>query len=163
MKNRYLLISLLIIVSTIVLSIGTYNRWWDLRLDIGPVYLSHLLGWIGFAFVAIYTPIYYYTKRRTQRGLKLLLNIHNVGNLVAFMLISMHFTQQIGRPAEFYPDLGTGLALYISVCLMVITGFLMRFNLVKQLSKTWRFIHTSFVLPFYVLILVHVLHSFGIV
>jgi hypothetical protein len=163
MPNRYFVISLLIVVATAVLSVGTYNRWWDLRLDIGPVYLSHLLGWIGFAFIAIYTPIYSYAKRRTQRGFKFLLNTHNVGNLIAFTLISMHFTQQIGRPAEFYPELGTGLALYISVCLMVLTGFLMRFKFVKQLSKTWRFIHTGFVLPFYVLILVHVLHGFGIV
>jgi hypothetical protein len=150
-------------VATIVLSVATYNRWWDLRLDIGPVYLSHLLGWVGFAFIGIYTPIYSYIKRRAPAKYKFLLNTHNVGNLVAFMLISMHFTQQVGRPAEFYPDLGTGLALYVSVCLMVITGFLMRFKLAKQLSKTWRFIHTSFVLPFYILILVHVLHSFGIV
>jgi len=133
MRNRYLLISLLIIAATIVLSVGTYSRWWQLRVDIGLAYLDHLL------------------------------NIHNVGNLVAFMLISMHFAQQIGRPAQFYPDLGTGLALYILVCLMVISGFVMRFNLVKQSSKTWRFIHTSLVLPFYILILIHVLHNVGII
>jgi hypothetical protein len=163
MRNRYLLISVLIIVGTIVLSVGTYNRWWDLRLDIGPTYLSHLLAWIGFGFIAIYTPIFSYAKRRTQSGYALLLNIHNVGNLVAFMLISMHFTQQVGRPAEFYPNLGTGLALYISVCLMVVTGFLMRFKLGKQLSKTWRFIHTSFVLPFYILTVVHALQNTGVI
>jgi hypothetical protein len=163
MRNKYLLISVLIILATIVLSIGTYNRWWELRLDIGPAYLSHLLAWIGFGFIGIYTPIYFYAKRRTRRRYKSLLNTHNIGNLVAFMLVSMHFTQQIGRPAEFYPDLGTGLALYISVCLMVVTGFLMRFQFAKQLSKSWRFIHTSFVLPFYILMLVHILHSFGIV
>jgi len=145
MKNRYLLISLLIIAATIVLSVGTYNRWWQLRLDIGPAYLDHLLAWIGFGFIGIYTPIYVYAKRRTRRGLKFL------------------FAQQIGRPAQFYPDVGTGLALYISVCLMVISGFVMRFNLVKQSPKTWRFIHTSFVLPFYVLILIHVLHNVGII
>jgi len=142
MRNRYLLISLLIIAATIVLSVGTYSRWWQLRVDIGLAYLDHLLAWIGFGFI---------------------LNIHNVGNLVAFMLISMHFAQQIGRPAQFYPDLGTGLALYILVCLMVISGFVMRFNLVKQSSKTWRFIHTSLVLPFYILILIHVLHNVGII
>ncbi|MFP3879555.1 MAG: hypothetical protein ACLFVA_01185 [Dehalococcoidia bacterium] len=163
MRNRYLLISVLIIVATVVLSVGTYNRWWDLRLDIGPVYLDHLLGWIGFAFIGIYTPIYSYAKRRLPGKFKFLLNTHNVGNLVAFMLISMHFTQQIGRPAEFYPNLGTGVALYISVCLMVVTGFLMRFRLVKRLSKTWRFVHTSFVLPFYILILVHALQNTGVI
>jgi hypothetical protein len=163
MRNRYLLISLLIIAATIVLSVGTYSRWWQLRVDIGLAYLDHLLAWIGFGFIGIYTPIYVYAKRRTRRGLKFLLNIHNVGNLVAFMLISMHFAQQIGRPAQFYPDLGTGLALYILVCLMVISGFVMRFNLVKQSSKTWRFIHTSLVLPFYILILIHVLHNVGII
>ena len=163
MRNRYLLISVLIIVATVVLSVGTYNRWWDPRPYIEPVYLTHLLAWIGFGFIAIYTPIYSYAKRRTQRGFKFLLNTHNVGNLVAFMLISMHFTQQIGRPAEFYPNLGTGVALYISVCLMVVTGFLMRFSLVKKLSRSWRFIHTSFVLPFYILTVVHALQNTGII
>ena len=36
------------------------------------------------------------------------------------MLISIHYAQQVGRPAAFYPDLGTGLALYIVMVTLVI-------------------------------------------
>ncbi len=159
MKNGYLVLSLLILLTTIILSIATYNRWWQLRFEVGPVYFSHLLGWIGTSFIALYTPIYYLLKRRVQRIFKTLLNIHTFGNLIAFTLISTHFFQQIGRPREFYPDLGTGLALYITVCLIVLTGFLQRFQLANRLLKHWRFIHTSLAVSFYIIIIIHILHG----
>ncbi|MFP3975926.1 MAG: hypothetical protein ACLFVK_06870 [Dehalococcoidia bacterium] len=161
--NKSLLISSIIILCTIGLSVVTYNRWWELRFEVGPVYFSHLLGWLGFAFIAIWTPIYYYLKRKIPTKFKMMLTIHNIGNLLAFMLISMHFAQQVGRPAEYYPALGTGLVLYVSVCLMVICGFLLRFQLARRLNGYWRFIHTSFVLPFYLMVIIHILHGFGIV
>ena len=162
-KNGALWLSLLILVAAIVLSIATYNRWLQLRFEVGPVYFSHLLGWIGTGFIALHAPTYYILKRLGVLKPKVLLNIHTFGNLIAFTLVSMHFAQQIGRPQEFYPDLGTGLGLYIAMCLIVITGFLQRFQFAGSLLKYWRFIHTGLVLSFYIIIVIHVLHGLGVI
>lgn len=75
------------------------------------------------------------------------------------MLISIHFTQQISRPPQSYPDLGTGIALYASMILLVASGFLLRFRGLKGLSRPMRYLHTGITLSFYLIILIHVLHG----
>jgi hypothetical protein len=82
--------------------------------------------------------------------------------MLAFLLISIHFTGQINRPAEFYPDLGTGLILYIVILLLVATGFTHRFRLIPRIkSQTRKFVHVGLSFSFYIIRGIHVLHGLG--
>lgn len=150
-------------LAIVVLSVGNYFRWWDLHFYVGPLYFHHWLSFIGAGFIAIFTPIYSVMKRRSPTQFRTVFNIHVFGNLVAFLFVSMHFTQHMGRPAEFAPTLGTGLALYIIVATMVVTGFVQRFQLVGSFLKSWRFVHISLSLSFYIVVVIHVLHNLGII
>jgi hypothetical protein len=156
-------IAVALVLAIIALSIGNYLRWWDLHFYVGPLYFHHWLSFTGAGYIAIFTPIYSIIKRRSPWRFRTLLNIHVFGNLVAFLLISIHFTQQIGRPAQFAPTLGTGIALYTIVAIMVITGFVQRFKLVGSSLKSWRFVHASLSLSFYIVVIIHVLHNLGII
>ncbi len=155
--------ALLLVFAIIVLSAGTYLRWWNLVLVLGPYLLPHWLVWIGAGYIAIVTPVYSILKRRNPRHFKTLLKVHVFGNLTAFLLISIHFSQQMGRPPEIAPVLGTGLALFIIVGIMAATGFLQRFRLVRRLLKEWRFIHVSLSLSFYIVLIVHILRNLMII
>jgi hypothetical protein len=85
------------------------------------------------------------------------------GNLFAFALVSIHFTSEISRPAEYFPNLGTGLALYIALILLVATGIFQRFPLSLKIKiQTYRFLHTGAAVTFYLIIIIHILHGLGI-
>lgn len=162
-KSSQFYIAITLVLAIIILSIGNYLRWWDLHFYVGPEYFHHWLSFIGAGYIAIFTPIYSIVKRRSPKRFGTLLNIHVFGNLAAFLLISIHFTQQMGRPAQFAPTLGTGLTLYIIVAIMVITGFVQRFRLVGRFLKSWRFVHVSLSLSFYIVVVIHVLHNLGVI
>jgi len=162
-KNKQFYVALLLILAIVVLSIGNYLRWWDLHFYVGPLYFHHWLSFIGAGYIAIFTPIYTILKRRSPKQFRTLLNIHAFGNLIAFLLISIHFTQQMGRPAEFAPTLGTGITLYIIVAIMVVTGLMQRYHLASRFLTSWRFIHVSLSLSFYIVIVIHVLHNLGVI
>jgi uncharacterized membrane protein YidH (DUF202 family) len=158
----------IIILVTTVLSMATFFRWIQLRFQVGPFYFTHWLGWIGASFIALYTPIYYTLKRRNPRLVKTLIKIHVFGNLLAVMLISIHYAQQMGRPPQFYPELGTGLTLYIVMFILVTTGFLHRFGILDKLGRFRvylphqnRYLHIAITLTFYIVIIVHVLRNVG--
>lgn len=86
------------------------------------------------------------------------------GNLAAFLLISLHFAGQVGRPATFYPEFGTGLALYIAMALQVYTGTAFRFGAKRYLKPmTTRFVHVGLALAFYIVIGIHILHGLGVI
>lgn len=134
----------------------------------GPFYFTHLLGWIGVLFIAFYTPIYYTLKRRNPALVKTLIKVHVFVNLIAVMLVSIHFAQQLGRPPQFYPELGTGVTLYIAMFILVATGFLHRFQILNRLGirsevlpHQNRFVHIAVTLSFYITIIVHVLRNLG--
>jgi hypothetical protein len=152
----------LLVIAVVILSIGNYSRWWSLHFYVGPEYFHHWLSFIGAGYIAIFTPIYALAKRRSPQRFGTLLKVHVFGNLVAFLLISMHFTQHMGRPPQFAPTLGTGLTLYIIVALMVITGYMQRFRLAGRFLRTWRFVHVSLSVSFYIVLVVHVLHNLGV-
>jgi hypothetical protein len=163
LKSASFVLSLALVAIAIALSVATYNRWLELRFEVGPTYFSHLLGWIGTLFIAIYSPIYLCLKHRRPNILKSLINVHSYGNLIAFVFISMHFAQQMGRPADFFPNLGTGLALFIAACILVVTGILRRFQLGKQLLGYYRTLHAGATVTFYIIIIIHILHGVGII
>jgi hypothetical protein len=156
--------SISIVVVAIVLSVSTALGWLAIRFRIGPYFVTHWLSWIGTLFIAVYTPLYYGVKRRRPHVLKRLITVHMIGNLLSFTFISMHFTQQITRPSRFYPDLGTGIALYLIMLVLVSTGFLHRFQLIPSARPHWnRYLHVSTTTAFYTVIVIHILQGIGII
>ena len=162
-KSSQFYIAIVMVLAIITLSMGNYLRWWNLNFYVGPEYFHHWLVLIGAGYIALSTPMYSIMKRRSPEHFGTLLKIHVFGNLVAFLFISIHFTQQMGRPAQFAPTLGTGLALYIIVAIMVITGFVQRFKLAGSFLRSWRFIHVSLSLSFYIVVIIHMLHNLGVI
>jgi hypothetical protein len=163
-------IAIVILIFTTIFSTAAYQRWVNLRFQIGPFYFTHWLVIIGSTFIAFYTPVYYIYKRKNPKHVKTLLRVHVFGNLLSVMLISIHYAQQLGRPEQFYPDLGTGLMLYIVMFILVATGFLTRFGFVQRfgwfggvLPHQNRFLHVAITLSFYLSILIHSLQNFGII
>jgi hypothetical protein len=163
LKNRQFWLALLLLLIIAVISVGNYQRWWDWRFPVGPFASTHWLVWLGAGYIAVFTPLYAYLRRHTSGSLKNLLTIHVFGNLVAFLFIAIHYTQQAGRPPEFGAVHSTGLILFIIVTIMVVTGFLQRFGIIRSLIRSWRFIHVSLSLSFYIVLIVHVLQFFQIV
>jgi hypothetical protein len=162
-KDPSFWLAIVILLASLYFSLATAFRWLDIRFRIGPYFVTHWLSWIGTLFIAVYTPIYYIVKRRSPHIIKYLIPIHMHGNLLSFMFISMHFFQQITRPPQFYPDLGTGVALYLVMLILVSTGFLHRFQLLRSfVPHQNRFLHISITLAFYVVIGIHTLQGVGV-
>ena len=82
---------------------------------VGPLLFTHWMSLIGGFWIAIVTPVYYVFKHRHPERVKTWIRIHMFGNLVAFMLISVHFTYWI-ISVSF---IGTGTALFIAVLTLV--------------------------------------------
>jgi hypothetical protein len=158
--------ALIIILVTISLSVAVFFDWIGVSFFVGPLRFGHWLGVIGTLFIAFFTPAYYILKRRYSEKIKAMLNVHMFGNLFSFMLISVHFAQQMSRPPQFYPDLGTGGILYVAMILLVSTGFLHRFRLLEGLRvyppHRNRFLHLSITLTFYLVIVFHALRNLGL-
>lgn len=154
--------SVLVIFVTVIMMFAVYFDWVQLHILIGPYYIHHWLSWIGTSFVAVFTPIYIWMKRNNPANLKNLLRVHVLGNLVSFLFVSIHFTQQISRPAEFYPHLATGVVLYPTIFLLVATGFITRFTSYKN-KKGMLFVHRAVTLTFYLTIIIHILHGIEVI
>ena len=151
-----------LLIATITVILVVILHWVSIGFLVGPFRLSHWFGWIGTIYVAFTVPAIAILKRHPQRY-RTLLRTHVLGNLVAFMLTSLHFAGQISRPATVYPELGTGLALYIAMVLLVGTGFLQRFQLAPSIKpESYRFVHIGSAFAFYLIILVHILHGLAI-
>ena len=155
LRDLNFLTSLAIIILTIYLSAGVSFNWFQLRFLIGPLTFSHWLSWIGTIFIAFYTPTYHILKRRHPKRIKVLLKIHTLGNLLAFMLVSMHFFQMRLR--------GTSEALLIAVTILVVTGFISRFQMLNKIGKynlirphINKFIHICVTSAFYIVIIIYV-------
>jgi hypothetical protein len=155
--------ALSIIIATVLLMAAINLRWIQLGFEIGPFRLNHWLVWAGTLYVAFAVPIIAMVKRRSPSKFLALLRIHVFGNLAAFLLISLHFASQFSRPPTSYPELGTGLALYIVMMLLTATGFVQRFNMAPKVKpQQMRFFHTSLAISFYLIIVIHILHGLGI-
>ena len=162
LRSGYFWLSILLLVLADFFFIGVVLDWFDFGFVVGQYRFNHWLGWIGFLFILIYLPLYVIMKRRYINRIRLFLGIHVLGNLTAYLLISIHFASQISRSPQFYPDLGTGIALYIFMITLVATGFLQRFNLLSKYRKSWRFLHTSSVTALFIIIVIHILHGINI-
>ncbi|PPD59090.1 hypothetical protein [Dehalogenimonas etheniformans] len=156
-------VALAIILSLIFLSIGTYFRWWDLRFDIGSFSFTHWLSWIGAGYLTIFVPLYSVLKRQSKIPFATILTVHVFGNLIAFGMISVHFAQQLGRPTEFAPDFGTGLAMYLIITGIVATGLMRRFGTVSPIYNNLRFIHVGLALSLIFILPIHILHNLNVI
>lgn len=158
--------ALLTILVAILLSVAVYLHWLNVSFFVGQLRFGHWLGVLGTTFIAIFTPTYYVLKRRYPRSLGAMLKVHIFGTLFSFTLISIHFAQQISRPPQFYPELGTGVISYIATLILVSTGFLHRFKLFEGRGiyppHRNRFIHISITFTFYLVIVFHTLRNFGL-
>jgi hypothetical protein len=152
-----------ILIATAFLMAATILHWTSVSFLLGPIRLNHWFVWIGTIYIAIASPIFAYLKRRSPKQYAHLRSFHVVGNSLGFMLISIHLASQISRPADRYPELGTGLVLYISMLLLVATGFLLRFQLLPRIKpQSLKFVHLGAAFAFYLIIIIHILHGIGI-
>ena len=163
LRNASLWLALLIVAVTVILMVAVYFRVFRLHVLIGEFNIHHWFSWTGTLFIAFFTPAYYLLKRRYPQKIRTLLQAHVFGNLLSVMFVSIHFMQEISRPPQAFPQLGTGMVLYPAMILLTLTGFFLRFHAAKNLTRQWRFIHTSVAVSFYLIILVHVLHGLEII
>ena len=157
--------ALVMIFIAVFLVIAVYLHWLNVSFLVGPLRFGHWLGVLGTLLIASLTPAYYILKRRYPRRLKVMLKVHIFGNLFSFILVSIHFAQQISRPPQFYPDLGTGVISYVATLILVSTGFLHRFRLLEG-GRLYpphrnRFLHLSITFTFYLVIVFHALRNSG--
>jgi hypothetical protein len=160
--NVDLAVAVLLVLFAVFFTVISYLRLIDIGFFVGALRFSHWLAIIGTIFIAIAVPAFTLLKRSRPSKLKTLYRFHIFGNIVFFTLISMHFAAQISRPLVAYPDLGTGIAMYLAMTLQIATGFTQRFPIKALNLKTNRFIHASLVMVFYFAIIFHTLHGFGI-
>lgn len=162
--NWELWFSLVTIFLTGLLMYAYYNRWFSFADRIGPFRIIHYIAFAGTLYIVFGVVLFAYFKRRNPSKYTMLLRIHTVGNLVSFLLVSLHFAGQVGRPADFYPVFGTGLALYMGMVLLVGSGLALKFRALRVVSPaTNRFVHSGLAFAFYIIIVVHILHGLGII
>jgi len=172
-RDPHLWAFLAIVVIIIYLSVAVFLRWINVSFRVEQYLFSHWMSWIGALYLAVVTPVAYVLRRRYPRRLQLFRSVHMYGNLLAFMLTSIHFYQQIGRSPQAYPRLGTGVAQYTMVLTLVLTGFIQRFRLFQRLdvnissrSRAFagylRTLHVSSIIAFYFVIVLHILHGLRI-
>jgi len=119
----------------------------------------HWIGWAGTLYIAFATPVYPLVKRRHPHRMRKALFLHVVGNLLAVLLVSIHFAHQVTRPASSYPDLGTGVVLYAAMILLVASGMVLVSGVGKRLMRHMRFLHPALALSFYLVIVMHIIHG----
>lgn len=164
LKSKEFFMAASIVIITIILMVANNVGWIQFGYLLGPYRLNHWLVWLGTVYIALIVPTIAVLKKRKPNTYMALSNIHIFGNLIAFLLISIHFTSQISRPATAYPDLGTGLALYIIIIFLVATGFIHRFQIIPQIkASTRKFIHVAMSFSFYIIIVIHILHGTGLI
>jgi hypothetical protein len=159
-RNRRLSIwlSFAAVAVGLVLAILSYLGLIPLGYKLGPYWLNHWLGWISMGFIIIYVPIFVILRKRKSKIYQKLMKVHEVGFIVAFMLVSLHIGAQIRR--IFPPEIGTGIAAYASLLALVVTGIMRKNQILATRMATLRFVHLSMVVSFFLVIVVHVIRAF---
>ena len=168
-KHFDFLSALSIILVAIALSVVVYDHLLSVNMIILNMRFSHMLSIIGTIGIAIATPMFTLMKRSYPASWMKITRFHIFGNLAFFTLIVYHFSSQMARSSSSFPDLGTGLAMFVAMSLQIGFGFAQRFGSQRSIGdrtinlKTVKFIHASLVMVFYLIILIHVLHGFKII
>jgi hypothetical protein len=159
---------LLIVMVTIVVEALLFLRVYRLPFVqvtfLGATHsLIHWIGWGGtlyIFFAALVQPI---VKLKAVSHLRSSLNLHMIGNLLGVLLISIHFAQQVTRPAANYPILSTGIVLYPTMVMLAATGIITYSSIMARYAKSLRFLHAAFAVTFYIVIIVHILHGVSMI
>ena len=159
-KARYLsiLLSFTAVAAGLVLAVFSYLNLIPLGYKLGPYWLNHWIGWLSFGFIIIYAPIFIVLKRRNTKIYGKLIRVHEFGFIIAFMLVSLHIGSQIRR--VFPPELGTGIAAYVCLLVLVVTGIMQRNQMLTVRLATLRFVHLSMVVSFFLVIVFHIIRAF---
>ena len=121
--------------------------------------LVHWSGWVGSLIILATTASYSLRKRAFHKTSGRLLRLHVFGNLLGFLLISIHFIHQVTRPASNYPELGTGIVLYSAMLILVFTGFTTFFQVKPEWGKYYRFLHPAAAFTLLMDIILHIIHG----
>ena len=159
-SNRYLSIwlSFTAVAVGLVLAVLSYLGLIPLGYKLGPYWLNHWLGWSSMGLIAIYVPIFVILKRRNPKIYGKLIRVHEVGFIIAFMLVSLHIGSQIRR--VFPPEIGTGIAAYVSLFALVVTGIMRKNQILATRMATLRLVHLSMAVSFFLVIVFHVIRAF---
>ncbi len=122
----------------------------------------HWLSIVATIFIVVSIPTYYILKHKRSQNFKVILRIHVFGNLAAFLLISIHFAQNVGRLSEALQRLGYGFVLYLLLSLIMATGILERYQTAGKLPRYIKIIHKHTVIVLCLIILIHVLEGLNI-
>jgi hypothetical protein len=152
----------LILLATAILSIVAYITWYRLTFFVGSYLFIHWLGLIATTYIAVAIPIHYILKHKRPQNSKMILRVHVLGNLFAFLLVSLHFAQNLGRLAGVLQRLGTGFALYLLLSLIVATGILERYKTRGDSLRYAIVVHRYAVVMLYLVMFIHVLVGFNI-
>jgi hypothetical protein len=149
-------------LATILFSAVAYVRWYSLGFFVGPLFFVHWLGLAATIFTAVLVPVYYVLKRKRPQNIKILLKLHVFGNLLSFMLVSVHFAQNTGRLSAFVPRLEEGVVLFLVMSIIVATGMIERFGARHKIVKYTKPVHRYTVAAFYLVMAFHVLQALNI-
>ena len=154
----------MIVAITIIVIAAIFLRIWRIPFSQVEVFgishsTVHWIGWVGTLYIAFATPLYPIVKRKYPIHIKKMLNIHVTGNLLAVLLVSIHFAHQVTRPASAYPDLGTGIVLYTSMILLVASGLVLVSGISQKYFKQMRFLHPAYATTFYTVIIIHIMQD----
>ena len=152
-------VAVLILLFTVIFSAVAFVNWIRLSFFVGDLFFVHWVSIVATTFIAVMVPVYYILKRKSPRHIKMLLRIHVFGNLLAFLLISIHFAQNTGRLVGFISRLGDGLALFLVLSIIVSTGLIEKFGAKLKLIRYIKFVHSYSVMIFYMVMVFHVLQS----
>jgi hypothetical protein len=159
-RNRNLSIGLSFaaVAVGLALAVLSYQGLIPLGYKLGPYWLNHWLGWLAMGFIVIYVPIFVILKKRTPKIYQKLMKVHEIGFIVAFILVSLHIGSQIRR--VFPPEIGTGIAAYVSLLVLVMTGIMRRNQILATRMATLRLVHLSMAVSFFLVIVFHVIRAF---
>jgi len=159
-RNRYLSIwlSFAAVAFGLVLAVLSYLGLIPLGYKLGPYWLNHWLGWLSMGLIIIYVPIFVILKKRKPKIYPKLMKVHEIGFIVAFMLVSLHIGSQIRR--VFPPEIGTGIAAYVSLLALVVTGIMRKNQILAIRMATLRLVHLSMAVSFFLVIVFHVIRAF---
>jgi hypothetical protein len=157
-RNLSIWLSFTAVAVGLVLAVLSYLGLIPLGYKLGPYWLNHWLGWLSMGFIVIYVPIFVILKKRKPKIYQKLMKVHEVGFIVAFMLVSLHIGSQIRR--VFPPEIGTGIVAYLSLLALVVTGIMRKNQILATRMVTLRFVHLSMVVSFFLVIVFHVIRAF---
>jgi len=159
-RNRHLTIwlSFAAVAVGLVFAVLSYLGLIPLGYKLGPYWLNHWLGWFSMGFIIIYVPIFVILKKRNPKIYQKLMKVHEVGFIIAFMLVSLHIGSQLRR--VFPPEIGTGIVAYLSLFALVVTGIMRKNQILATRMATLRLVHLSMASSFFLVIVFHVIRAF---